>query len=152
MWVLGSVFVVSGFCVVLFRLSGCWFSCRVLFRVCVCCAVVCNSANEGAGALASGLSEYAQKMGEYQTGVATLNSKVPQLIDGLNQLNEGVEKLNDGMKQFVEEGINKIAELASADVEAELDKVKAVITAASEYTAIDGDNENSVVKFIIKTN
>ena len=56
------------------------------------------------------------------------------------------------MKQFVEEGINKIAELASADVEAELDKVKAVITAASEYTAIDGDNENSAVKFIIKTN
>lgn len=111
-----------------------------------------NSANEGAGALASGLSEYAQKMGEYQTGVATLNSKVPQLIDGLNQLNEGVEKLNDGMKQFVEEGINKIAELASADVEAEFDKVKAVIAAASEYTAIDGDNENSAVKFIIKTN
>lgn len=41
-WVLGSVFVVSGFCVVLFRLSGCWFSCRVLFRVCVCCAAVCS--------------------------------------------------------------------------------------------------------------
>lgn len=109
-------------------------------------------ANEGAKALAAGLTEYADKMGEYQTGVETLNGKVPQLVEGLNQLNEGVTKLNDGMKQFVEEGINKIASLAPDDLEDELDKVKAVITAAKEYTSIDGNSKNSSVKFIIKTN
>lgn len=111
-----------------------------------------TSANEGTKALADGIKEYADKMGEYQTGVYTLNGKVPQLVEGLNQLNEGVTKLNDGMKQFVEEGINKIASLAPGDLEDELDKVKAVITAAKEYTSVDGDSKNSSVKFIIKTN
>lgn len=111
-----------------------------------------STANDGAEGLASGMTDYAEKMAEYKDGVAELNSKVPQLVEGINMLDDGVKKLNEGVNKFVEEGINKMASLVSEDFESELDKVKAVIGAAGEYKSIDGENENSVVKFIIKTN
>lgn len=113
-----------------------------------------TTATDGAASLSAGCAEYNSKMDEFNTGVNTLNGKVPTLVGVLGQLEEGTDTLNAGMKQFVEEGINKITSLIDDGEEDEVTTLKAVIMAGGQYTSLAGtaDDQSSEINFIIKTN
>ncbi len=119
-----------------------------------------SSATAGAQELMSGTDTLTSGMSDLDTGVDTLSggiqtmkSKAPALIDGIVQLRDGSKMLDDGLKKMMEEGIQKLVDLADKDLENLTARVSASIEAAQDYTSFSGVNPDtqSRVKFIYKT-
>ena len=98
-----------------------------------------NKLTDGADSLAAGTDELAKGAGELVTGSSTL-------ADGVMQLKEGVE-------EYRTEGIDKITDLVSNNIEKYYDRLCAVRDYADEYTSFagSGNDTDSSVKFIIRT-
>ena len=65
--------------------------------------------------------------------------------------------LQDGVIRLNEEGIRKLTDLFGDNVQDVIDRINAVVDAGDDYTSFagsfagTGDQENSAVKFIYKT-
>lgn len=133
-----------------------------------------NKLTDGADSLAAGTDELAKGAGELVTGSSTLADGAMQLADGTGRLNDGSIELKDGvislsdgvyelldgsgrLKEGVEEyrteGIDKITDLVSNNIEKYYDRLCAVRDYADEYTSFagSGNDTDSSVKFIIRT-
>lgn len=109
--------------------------------------------NNGAGELNNGARDLDNGAKELSDGARDLKDGAGKLNDGIVTLDDGVVELLDGVKKLDKEGIKKLYEAFDGDLTEFADKLTAIQEAGSSYTSFagTGDDENSSVKFIIKT-
>ena len=109
--------------------------------------------NKGASALNSGAKQLKNGAKDLSDGVAALQSGSSALLDGVSALNDGAMQLNDGMKEFKEEGIDKLIEVFDGELEDLIDRFRAMADASKEYRSFAGisDQMTGNVKFIYRT-
>ena len=112
-----------------------------------------NQLNAGAAQLAGGSTELNTGAHTLAEGIGTLNTGSDALIDGVTKLDEGAAKLNDGMIKFDEEGIQKLVDAFSGDIEGLLDRANGVLDNSRAYKNFSGiaDDMDGEVKFIFIT-
>ncbi len=119
-----------------------------------------SQAAAGAGELQSGIDSLKSGSGQLSAGAdalysgsVTLQSSVPALVDGITQLRDGASELSDGIKKLNEEGIQKLVEAVSGDLDGTLDRLNAMIDVSRNYRNFSGisDEMDGRVKFIYRT-
>ena len=112
-----------------------------------------NELKTGADALKAGTSELSSGATELLQGIQTMKDSTPALVDGITQLRDGSMKLSDGLKQFNEEGIQKLIEAVDGDLEGLSDRIRVTADVAKHYTSFSGicEEMDGEVKFIYKT-
>ncbi len=112
-----------------------------------------NELKTGADALKAGTSELSAGAAELLQGIQTMKDSTPALVDGITQLRDGSMELSDGLKQFNEEGIQKLIEAVDGDLEGLSDRIRVTADVAKHYTSFSGISEHmdGDVKFIYKT-
>ena len=100
----------------------------------------------GAAALAAGTEEL-------NAGAQTINGKMPELREGVTALRDGSDTLKAGLTKLMNEGIQKIADLAEEDLTDLTARLSACIEAGQSYTDFSGraPEAEGTVKFIYKT-
>ena len=112
-----------------------------------------NELKTGADALKAGTSELSAGAAELLQGIQTMKDSAPALVDGITQLRDGSMELSDGLKQFNEEGIQKLIEAVDGDLDGLSNRIRVTADAAKHYTSFSGISEDmdGDVKFIYKT-
>ena len=112
-----------------------------------------EQADNGAGSLAGGIQELGKGAHDLDDGTQTLIDGINSLNDGAHDLDDGMATLQDGVIKLNEEGIRKLTDLFGDNVQDVIDRINAVVDAGDDYTSFagTGDQENSAVKFIYKT-
>lgn len=100
----------------------------------------------GAGTLVSGLNTLRQ-------GTSSLKDGAQELDDGAGALNEGAEKLRDGMKEYREDGIEKLLDLYWDNVPKLIARLEALKEVGTEYDSFGGAAEGTEcsVRYVIRT-
>lgn len=108
---------------------------------------------DGTGQLADGASALVSNSGALNDGAAQLSNGTDAIVDGVGKLNDGAHELADGIVTFNEEGIEKILNSYTGDIEPLMDRIQAVLDAGEDYqTYTDiAEGVNGSVKFIYKT-
>jgi putative membrane protein len=107
----------------------------------------------GASQLADGANTLVANNQALNDGVAELSDGTGAIVDGVGELSDGAHELADGIVTFSEDGIDKLLDSYTGDIEPLLDRIQAVKDAGESYetyTAIAKD-VNGSVKFIYKT-
>ncbi len=106
----------------------------------------------GATTLMDGSKELASGAGTLTNGVNDLSDGSDKLIDGIRQLRDGAKELKDGIVQFNDEGISKLTELDTDELQEVIDRMKATASVSENYNSFTGSNDgmDSSVKFIYK--
>ena len=106
----------------------------------------------GATTLLDGSKNLASGAGTLANGVNTLSDGSDALIDGIRQLRDGAKELKDGIVQFNDEGISKLTELDTDELQEVIDRMKATASVSENYNSFTGSNDgmDSSVKFIYK--
>ena len=101
----------------------------------------------------TGLLTYTAGVDSAASGAALLQGSMPALTDGVTQLRDGALQLSDGMKQFEEEGIEKLTSALSGDLGSVGDRLRATIQVSKRYQSFSGlaDDMTGSVKFIYRT-
>lgn len=112
-----------------------------------------NELISGTNALKSGTSELYNGTDSLSDGILTMRDKSPALIDGITQLRDGAKSLQEGLNKFMNEGVQKIVDLATEDLKGVTERASATIDVAQGYTSFSGIEEGTqgTVKFIYKT-
>ena len=112
-----------------------------------------NELKTGADALKAGTSELSAGAAELLQGIQTMKDSAPALVDGITQLRDGSMELSDGLKQFNEEGIQKLIEAVDGDLDGLSNRIRVTADVAKHYTSFSGISEDmdGDVKFIYKT-
>lgn len=119
-----------------------------------------DTAAAGANKLAAGTKELKSGTAQVKTGAQTLydgtvtmKNSVPALVDGITKLRDGSVQLADGLKQFNEEGVQKLADIMENDVDGALERLKATIEVSGNYRNFSGISQKTdgQVKFIYRT-
>lgn len=86
-------------------------------------------------------------------GLNTLTERIPALTDGIQQLLDGTNELKDGLNGFDGEGVSKLVSLVENDLADTLERVKAALHAANDYTTYTalGENMTGRVRFVWRT-
>ena len=82
-----------------------------------------------------------------------INDGAPALVGGVAKLKDGSMQLSDGLKQFNEEGINKIAEWINNDFDGIASRLRATVKVSKNYRNFAGisDDISGQVKFVYRT-
>lgn len=109
--------------------------------------------SNGAGTLKTGTADLKAGAAKLYSGVLTLQDGMPALISGVTELRDGAMALSDGMKQFNEEGIQKLVDLIGDDLDGVVFRLKATIAVSRDYTNFSGigADMDGQVKFIYRT-
>ncbi len=101
----------------------------------------------------TGLLTYTAGVDSAASGAALLQGSMPALTDGVTQLRDGALQLSDGMKQFEEEGIEKLTSALNGDLGSVGDRLRATIQVSKRYQSFSGlaDDMTGSVKFIYRT-
>lgn len=112
-----------------------------------------NELKTGADALKAGTSELSAGAAELLQGIQTMKDSAPALVDGITQLRDGSMELSDGLKQFNEEGIQKLIEAVDGDLDGLSNRIRVTADVAKHYTSFSEISEDmdGDVKFIYKT-
>lgn len=107
----------------------------------------------GADKLKGGMDTLSTGVNDLNSGIQTMKGKTPALVSGITALRDGSTALNDGLTKLMQEGIQKIADLAQNDLEDLTARLAASIDAAQDYRTFSGisNDTEGTVKFIIKT-
>ena len=114
---------------------------------------------KGAKTLSEGTGSLVTNTGKLEEASNQLTSGGKKLVDASKQLNDGVSKLSDasvelkdGAKKLNDEGIQKINDLVSGDLQDIVDRFEAIVNASKDYKTYTslGDNMDGNVKFVIK--
>ena len=100
----------------------------------------------GTSALAAGASQL-------YDGILTLKNGTPALVDGITQLRDGAMQLSDGLKEFNEEGIQKLVDAVDGDLDGLMTRFHATRDVSLRYKNFAGASEDmdGQVKFIYRT-
>ncbi len=107
----------------------------------------------GAAALKEGTEALSEGTAALYDGILQLRDGIPALIDGIEQLRDGAMKLSDGLKEFDEQGIQKLAEVVDGDLSGLITRVRATVDVSKNYRSFSGLSEemDGQVKFIYRT-
>lgn len=99
-----------------------------------------------------GLLAYTAGVAQARDGAAQLQSSLPALTDGVTRLRDGSMELSDGLRQFREEGIQKLADALGGDLGQLSSRLKAIREVARQYCSFSGDGTDmpSQVRFIYR--
>lgn len=99
-----------------------------------------------------GLLAYTAGVAQARDGAAQLQSSLPALTDGVTRLRDGSMELSDGLRQFREEGIQKLADALGGDLGQLSSRLKAIREVAQHYCSFSGDGTDmpSQVRFIYR--
>jgi len=105
-----------------------------------------DSLKDGADKLCSGASEL-------YDGILTLKDGAPTLVDGITQLRDGAMQLSDGLKEFDEEGVQKLVEAVDGDLDGLVTRIRATVDVSKDYQLFSGagSDMDGQVKFIYRT-
>lgn len=108
---------------------------------------------DGASQLSTGAKALSAGASQLADGTAQLSTAAPALIDGIGQLYDGASQLSDGMKQFKEEGVDKILQAYNDDLKPLSERLKAIAKVGKGYKTYSGvgADTDSEVSFIFKT-
>ena len=106
----------------------------------------------GATTLMDGSKDLASGAGTLANGVTTLSDGSDALVDGIRQLRDGAKELKDGIVKFNDEGISKLTELDTDELQEIIARMKATASVSENYNSFIGSNDgmDSSVKFIYK--
>lgn len=112
-----------------------------------------DALNAGASQLKSGTSELYAGMNELYNGILTLKNGAPALVDGVTALRDGAIKLSDGLKEFNEQGVQKLVDAVDGDLSGLFTRIKATVDVSKDYKSFSGisDDMDGQVKFIYRT-
>ena len=101
----------------------------------------------------AGTSKLYNGASELYDGILTLKNGTPALVDGITQLRDGAMQLSDGLKEFNEEGIQKLVEAVDGDFAGLITRLKATTDVSKNYRSFSGisDDMDGKVKFIYRT-
>lgn len=107
----------------------------------------------GTDDLKAGTSELAAGASQLYDGILTLKNGTPALVDGITQLRDGAMQLSDGLKEFNEQGIQKLVDAVDGDLDGLLTRFRATRDVSLRYKNFAGASEDmdSQVKFIYRT-
>lgn len=115
---------------------------------------------EGSAQLTEGVKSFNTGVGKLYEGSQDLNEGVgelkdagTELKDGYDELYDGMDSLQDGVKEFDEEGIQEITDLADEDLQDVVNRFRAVQEADGRYINFGGilPGKTGSVRFIIET-
>ena len=109
--------------------------------------------SQGIGTLKGGADRLSTGASQLYDGILTMKNSAPALIDGVTQLRDGAMELNDGLKQFNEEGIQKLVDAFDGDLAGLMDRVDALRDVSERYNSFSGISASmdGQVKFIWRT-
>lgn len=112
-----------------------------------------DALNAGAGQLKEGTASLKTGMNQLYSGVLTLKNGAPALVEGVTKLRDGAMSLSDGLKEFNEQGIQKLVEAVDGDLGSLLTRLKATVEVSKNYKSFSGisDEMSGQVKFIYRT-
>lgn len=112
-----------------------------------------DALNAGAAQLKAGTAELYAGMNELYNGILTLKNGAPALVDGVTALRDGAMKLSDGLKEFNEQGVQKLVDAVDGDLGGLFARVKATTDVSKDYKSFSGisDDMDGQVKFIYRT-
>ena len=112
-----------------------------------------DALNAGAVQLKAGTAELHAGMDELYNGILTLKNGAPALVDGVTALRDGAMKLSDGLKEFNEQGVQKLVDAVDGDMGGLFTRVKATADVSKDYKSFSGisDDMDGQVKFIYRT-
>lgn len=108
---------------------------------------------QGIGTLKNGADSLSDGANQLNDGILTLKNSAPALIDGVTRLRDGAMELSDGLKEFNEQGIQKLVDAFDGDLSGLADRVEAVRDVSGHYNSfsgISGDMDGQV-KFVWRT-
>ena len=107
----------------------------------------------GTDDLKSGTSKLYAGATELYDGILTLKNGTPALVDGITQLRDGAMQLSDGLKEFNEQGVQKLVDAVDGDLTGLTTRLRATIDVSKNYHSFSGidDNMDGQVKFIYRT-
>lgn len=99
-----------------------------------------------------GLLAYTAGVAQARDGAAQLQSSLPALTDGVTRLRDGSMELSDCLRQFWEEGIQKLADALGGDLGQLSSRLKAIREVTRHYCSFSGDGTDmpSQVRFIYR--
>ena len=109
--------------------------------------------NQGIGTLKNGADSLSAGANQLYDGILTMQNSAPALVDGVTRLRDGAMELSDGLKEFNEEGIQKLVDAFDGDLSGLADRLEAVRDVSGRYNSfsgISGDMDGQV-KFIWRT-
>ena len=110
--------------------------------------------DQGVTSLKNGADSLSAGASQLYDGILTMKNSAPALIDGVTQLRDGAMELNDGLKEFDEQGVQKLVDAFDGDLSALSDRVEALRDVSERYnnfSGISGDMDGQV-QFIWRTN
>ena len=109
--------------------------------------------NTGIGSVKDGADSLSAGAGQLYDGILTMQNSAPALIDGVTQLRDGAMELNDGLKEFDEQGVQKLVDAFDGDLGGLMDRVDAVKAVSERYSSFSGINPDmdGQVKFVWRT-
>ena len=123
-----------------------------------------NAYTAGVGQAAKGAGELDQGIGTLKIGTASLNTGAAQLYDGIltlkngapalvsgvTQLRDGAMELSNGLKEFNEQGVQKLVDAFDGDLAGLMDRVDALREVSERYNSFSGisGEMDGQVKFI----
>ncbi len=119
-----------------------------------------KSADDGANKLSSGASDLKNGtatlyngVNELYNGILTLKNGAPALVSGVTELRNGSLKLSDGLKEFNEQGVQKLIDAVDGNLEGVVTRIKATADVSKDYKSFSGisDEMDGQVKFIYRT-
>ncbi len=107
----------------------------------------------GTDDLKTGASQLTAGASQLSDGILTLKNGTPALADGITQLRDGSMQLSDGLKEFNEEGIQKLVDAVDGDLDGLLNRLRATKEVSRRYKNFAGASEDmdGQVKFIYRT-
>ena len=109
--------------------------------------------NTGIGSVKDGADSLSAGAGQLYDGILTMQNSAPALIDGVTQLRDGAMELNDGLKEFDEQGVQKLVDAFDGDLGGLMERVDAVKAVSERYSSFSGINPDmdGQVKFVWRT-
>lgn len=107
----------------------------------------------GTGELKAGTSQLYAGAAQLFDGILSLKNGTPALVDGITQLRDGSMQLSDGLKEFYEQGVQKLVEAIDGNLAGTLTRLRATIDVSKHYRSFSGigDGMDGQVKFIYRT-
>lgn len=112
-----------------------------------------DSLKKGTADLKTGAGSLDSGAGELYNGILLLKGGSDALADGVKQLRDGSMELRDGLKQFKEEGIQKLADAVAGDLNGLITRFRATADVSKNYRSFSGisDEMDGQVKFVYRT-
>lgn len=109
--------------------------------------------NAGVGSVKNGADSLNAGAGQLYDGVLAMQKGAPALIDGVAQLRDGAMELSRGLKEFDEQGVQKLVDAFGGDLGGLMDRVDAVKAVSEGYSSFSGisPDMDGQVRFVWRT-